>query len=244
MLSATLTAGTSRLIDLAMVDPVTIEIDAEEPEYVSQGWSAEGGAAAAAAAGGGGKDDAKKKKISGGDDGDAMEAAAAAMAGGKTEAELATADVKQMVMRMPEQLRHTAVEVPVKARLAVLAGLLAGWMQGAVPKVMVFFSSCESVEFHYRVLSWLAAGGKSRQSSASGKGSAGGGGLDVDGGGLGGGGYAVFRLHGEARPLPRSFVRSFIYSRLFDHRVAGTQPRSSIHSLVRLFVRLFAAREI
>ena len=57
---------------------------------------------------------------------------------------------------MPEQLRHTAAEVPAKARLATLAGLLAGWMRGAVPKVMVFFSSCESVEFHHRVLSWLA----------------------------------------------------------------------------------------
>jgi hypothetical protein len=103
LLSATLTAGTSRLIDLAMVDPVTIEIDAEEPEYVSEGWSNLGG--------GNDATKGKKQKID-----DAMDVAGAAMATGE---ELAKADVKQMVMRMPEQLRHTAVEVPVKARLAV-----------------------------------------------------------------------------------------------------------------------------
>ena len=40
LLSATLTAGTSRLIDLAMVNPVTIEIDAEEAEEVGAGWKA------------------------------------------------------------------------------------------------------------------------------------------------------------------------------------------------------------
>lgn len=201
LLSATLTAGTSRLIDLAMLDPVTIEIDPEEPEYVSEGWS-------------GGKADAKKSHAGGGHDGDdaAMEGAAAAMAmsggddgdhggfgvGGKAGAAPAIADVKQMVMRMPEQLRHTAVEVPVKARLAVLAGLLAGWMQGAVPKVMVFFSSCESVEFHYRVLSWLAAGAKSKQSR-----DIGGGGNDGDGAA---GGYAVFRLHGVLSQADRRSV--------------------------------------
>jgi len=87
---------------------VTIEIDPEEPEYVSEGWSR-----------GGAGDGAHDRR-------DAMGAAAAAMAGGgsggdrdgveRTGEELATADVKQMMMRMPEQLRHTAVEVPVKVR--------------------------------------------------------------------------------------------------------------------------------
>ncbi|ACO70297.1 predicted protein, partial [Micromonas commoda] len=143
LLSATLTAGTSRLADLAMVDPVTIEIDPEEPEY-----------------------------------------------------ELALADAKQMIVRMPEQLRHTAVEVPAKCRLAALAGLLAGWMQGAVPKVMVFLSSCESVEFHYRVLSWLASGGKAKKGAKGPRGAG-----DVDAGG-----YSVFRLHGVLSQTDRRAV--------------------------------------
>jgi hypothetical protein len=96
LLSATLTAGTSRLIDLAMTDPVTIEIDPEEPEYVAEGYKAA-------------------------DRDDSVAAAAKAMASGADanerdddpaarEAALTKADVKQMVMRMPEQLRHTAVE--------------------------------------------------------------------------------------------------------------------------------------
>ena len=102
--------------------------------------------------------------------------------------------MRQMVMRMPEQLRHTAVEVPVKARLAVLAGLLAGWMQGSVPKVMVFLSSCESVDFHYRVLSWLAAGGRPKTSGAA------------TSAATGGAGYAVFRLHGVLSQSDRRAV--------------------------------------
>ena len=92
---------------------------------------------------------------------------------------------------MPEQLRHTAVEVPAKARLATLAGLLAGWMRGAVPKVMVFFSSCESVEFHHRVLSWLAGvpeknGTEKRATRDS--------------------AYGVFRLHGVMSQSERRLV--------------------------------------
>ena len=185
LLSATLTAGTSRLIDLAMTDPVTIEIDPEEPEYVGEGYAParaaerdDGLAAAANAAAGGAN----------ANDRDDHPAA--------RETALAKSDVKQMVMRMPEQLRHTAVEVPVKARLAALAGLLAGWMRGSVPKVMVFLSSCESVEFHYRVLSWLAAGGKAR---ATGE-------VDAAGAGGGGGGYSVFRLHGVLSQADRRAV--------------------------------------
>ena len=101
LLSATLTAGTSRLIDLAMTDPVTIEIDPEEPEYVGEGYAParaaerdDGLAAAANAAAGGAN----------ANDRDDHPAA--------RETALAKSDVKQMVMRMPEQLRHTAVEVP------------------------------------------------------------------------------------------------------------------------------------
>ena len=65
-------------------------------------------------------------------------------------------------VRMPEGLNHTVVEVSMKARLPALAGLLAGWMQGSISKAIVFFSSCESVEYHYKTLRWLAAGGKGK----------------------------------------------------------------------------------
>ena len=95
------------------------------------------------------------------------------------------------IARMPEQLRHTAVEVPAKARLATLAGLLAGWMRGAVPKVMVFFrSSCESAEFHHRV---LLAGGRAREERN---------GKTRDARSA----YGVFRLHGVMSQSDRRLV--------------------------------------
>jgi ATP-dependent RNA helicase DDX31/DBP7 len=199
LLSATLTAGTSRLIDLAMTDPATIEIDPEEPEVVDEGWTGNGHGNGNGNGHGGGVSKGKGNPNS--NDADAaMKDAIAALDGG---ADLGAEDVKKMVMRMPEQLRHTAVEVPAKCRLAALAGLLAGWMQGAVPKVMVFLSSCESVEFHYRVLSWLASGGGKGKASGGG----GGGGDDDD---LRAGGYEVFRLHGVlSQPDRRAVYQGF-----------------------------------
>ena len=119
LLSATLTKGTGRLIELAMTDPKTVEIDPEDVEVV-------------------------------GEEGDTRTQSSLDDNENKSE------KPKTQPARMPAQLRHTAVEVPAKARLATLAGLLAGWMRGSVPKVMVFLNSCESVEFHYNVLSWLA----------------------------------------------------------------------------------------
>ena len=64
-------------------------------------------------------------------------------------------------------------------------------MRGAVPKVMVFFSSCESVEFHHRVLSWLAGvpeknGTEKRATRDS--------------------AYGVFRLHGVMSQSDRRLV--------------------------------------
>ena len=73
-------------------------------------------------------------------------------------------------------------------------------------KVMVFFNSCESVEFHYKILSWLAAGGKSKQASSD-RGTSGapwestGGGAD-----LATVGYTVFRLHGVLSQADRKAV--------------------------------------
>jgi ATP-dependent RNA helicase DDX31/DBP7 len=160
LLSATLTAGTSRLIDLAMTDPVVIEIDpAAEIETVE---NERGGLLRTS-----------------------IEA---------TNGETAASKKNATLIRMPEQLRHTAVEVPAKARLATLAGLLAGWMRGAVPKVMVFLNSCESVEFHYHVFSWLAGNpaaenGKQSEQKRDSK-------------------YSVFRLHGVMSQTDRRAVYS------------------------------------
>ena len=163
LLSATLTKGTSRLMDLAMTDPVTVEVDPEDVEVVARGD---------------------------GRDPNATRDATAANASAPPRAEKGDGAVRA-VARMPEQLRHTAVEVPAKARLATLAGLLAGWMRGSVPKVMVFFSSCESVEFHHRVLSWLAGvpeknGTEKRATRDS--------------------AYGVFRLHGVMSQSDRRLV--------------------------------------
>jgi ATP-dependent RNA helicase DDX31/DBP7 len=174
LLSATLTKGTSRLMDLAMTDPVLLEVDPEEVEVVRSGTEDElRKSSATRAVASEALFDEKKTKAR--EDGD--EAPSRAIA------------------RMPEQLRHTAVEVPAKARLATLAGLLAGWMRGAVPKVMVFFSSCESVEFHHRVLSWLAGApeknGTEKRVSGNTRDSA---------------PYGVFRLHGVMSQSDRRLV--------------------------------------
>ena len=183
LFSATLTAGTSRLVDLAMRDPVSIEIEPEEPEIVAED--------------GNGRRAAKNGTTIGGD-GRAAGAEATDAAGASAgEREHVSKAAASAPLRMPEQIRHTAVEVPAKARLATLAGLLAGWMRGAVSKVMVFLSSCESVEFHYRALSWLAGSGDGDGGEKEG-------GADASPGG--GGGYSVFRLHGVLSQADRRKV--------------------------------------
>lgn len=169
LLSATLTSGTSRLINLAMTDPVVVEIDSEDVEEVPVGG--------------------------GGTRGDKTTVTTANAANADTANKAADRKTTPR-LRMPAQLRHTAVEVPAKARLATLAGLLAGWMRGAVPKVMVFLNSCESVEFHYNVLSWLA-GNKVSDS-----------GIPVGSSNTQGGipAYSVFRLHGVMSQADRRAV--------------------------------------
>ena len=65
-------------------------------------------------------------------------------------------DGKNKKIRVPSQLTHTIFETPPKARMAAIAGLLAGWALSDLNKVIVFFASRESVEYHYEILSWLA----------------------------------------------------------------------------------------
>lgn len=134
-----------------MVDPVTIVIEPEKDDLEIVGGDDDDGE------NGGGTMDV-----------DGLKRMAKIMAGGDR-------------VRMPEGLNHTAVEVSMKARLPALAGLLAGWMQGSIQKAIVFFSSCESVEFHYKTLRWLAKGGKGKMED------------DDD---SAQGPYEIFRLHG------------------------------------------------
>ena len=58
-------------------------------------------------------------------------------------------DGKNKKIRVPSQLTHTIFETPPKARMAAIAGLLAGWALSDLNKVIVFFASRESVEYHY-----------------------------------------------------------------------------------------------
>ena len=153
LLSATLTPGTARLAE-RMVDPVTIVIEPEKDDLEIVG--------------GDGSDDDDGENGGGTMDVDGLKRMAKIMAGGDR-------------VRMPEGLNHTAVEVSMKARLPALAGLLAGWMQGSIQKAIVFFSSCESVEFHYKTLRWLAKGGKGK--------------MEDDDDSVQGP-YEIFRLHG------------------------------------------------
>ena len=184
LLSATLTAGTSRPIDLAMTDPVTIEIDPEERT------SARGRAPRDAT-------DAQRRTRR-----------RRKRRGGRCERERPRRPPARARDRSGQSGRET--DGDAHARTAAThrgggsrqgafggaGGAPAGWMRGSVPKVMVFLSSCESVEFHYRVLSWLAAGGKAR---ATGE-------VDDAGAGGGGGGYSVFRLHGVLSQADRRAV--------------------------------------
>ena len=54
-------------------------------------------------------------------------------------------------------------------------------MRGSISKAIVFFSSCESVEYHYKTLRWLAKGGKGK--------------MEDDDDSVQGP-YEIFRLHG------------------------------------------------
>jgi len=161
LLSATLTPGTARLAE-RMTDPVTVVVEPERDDLEIVSGDGDGD----------GVDD------EGGMDVEGLKRMAKIMAGGER-------------VRMPEGLNHTSVEVSMKARLPALAGLLAGWMQGSISKAIVFFSSCESVEFHYKTLRWLAAGAKGK--------------IQDDDDAVQGP-YEIFRLHGLLSQAERTSV--------------------------------------
>ena len=74
-------------------------------------------------------------------------------------------DIKDnTVFEIPKQLRQRYVEVPCKLRFVALAAILKDKIAAAPDsaKIVVFFSNCDSVEFHHAVLgsrAWSAAAG-------------------------------------------------------------------------------------
>jgi len=162
LLSATLTPGTARLAE-RMTDPVTVVVEPERDDLEIVGDDDDHGDAADVDA------DANA---------DALKRMVKIMTGGER-------------VHMPQGLNHTVVEVSMKARLPALAGVLAGWMRGSISKVIVFFSSCESVEYHYKTLRWLAKGAKGKMED------------DDD---AVQGPYEIFRLHGLLRQSERADV--------------------------------------
>ena len=131
LLSATLTPGTERL-RMKMQNAVTVDVNPEadrEIEFVQQ------------------EDDNENEE----DEEGLMKAMARA-----SGRQVGGDDGKNKKIRVPSQLTHTIFETPPKARMAAIAGLLAGWALSDLNKVIVFFASRESVEYHYEILSWLA----------------------------------------------------------------------------------------
>jgi len=63
-------------------------------------------------------------------------------------------------LSVPQQLEQRYVEVPAKLRLVALAAALRTWLLRGVQRIVVFVSTCESVEFHASLLAQLEAGGQ------------------------------------------------------------------------------------
>jgi ATP-dependent RNA helicase DDX31/DBP7 len=132
LLSATLTPGTDRL-RMKMQNAVTVDVNPEadrEIEFVQE------------------EDDNENDEDE--------EGLMRAMARASGRAVDGDDDGKNKKIRVPSQLTHTIFETPPKCRMAAIAGLLAGWAMSDLNKVIVFFASRESVEYHYEILSWLA----------------------------------------------------------------------------------------
>lgn len=64
------------------------------------------------------------------------------------------------VLSIPQQLDQRFVVVPAKLRLVALVAALRGWLLKGVQRLVVFVSTCESVDFHARVLPLFEAAGE------------------------------------------------------------------------------------
>jgi hypothetical protein len=151
LLSATITASVKALASKSLVDPVAV--DADEASQADKKKKKDSKSVAAPSG--------KRVKLStdsddegGGDgvvDGDAEEEEGAARGGG------GAADIDAMTASeshaTPTSLSQYFVAVPMKWRLVTLLGLLRRQMLSPECKMIVFFSTCDSVDFYFKLLS-------------------------------------------------------------------------------------------
>ncbi|XP_040261203.1 probable ATP-dependent RNA helicase DDX31 isoform X3 [Bufo bufo] len=71
----------------------------------------------------------------------------------RSEQEATDTDTDTSGFAMPEKLRQLTVVVPSKLKLVTLSAFILGkWKSDPKPKMIVFFPSCELVEFHHMLL--------------------------------------------------------------------------------------------
>lgn len=141
LLSATLTEGLSRLADISMKDPVSVNVTQDSENTAMSGK-------------GGGK----------------KEAEAEAEVGVKQAQAVPASDGVEQVERfaVPEKLQQHMVVVPSKLRLVCLAAfILAKCKFENGQKLIVFVSSCEAVEFLLTLLSAVLCGQQDDSSDAT-----------------------------------------------------------------------------
>ncbi|WIA32142.1 hypothetical protein OEZ86_002992 [Tetradesmus obliquus] len=127
----------------------------------------------------------------GGAAGAAAAAAAAAPGQGKFE--------------LPQQLQQRYVEVPAKARLVALIGVLRSRLRrSSEAKLVVFFSNCDSVDFHHALLQQPQHGGSSEQDGYDTAAAAGGEAAGGEAGELLLGGCPLLKLHGDMKQPERT----------------------------------------
>jgi superfamily II DNA/RNA helicase len=132
------------------------------------------------------------------------------------EAAKAAAAPEPERFEVPSQLRQAFAEVPAKLRLLALVGALrarllrGGGGGGGTAKIVVFFSKCDSVEFHHALLTRCSSGsGSGSGGSRRSRGGGGGGGSEGEEGEEGGGvagtlPVAPLKLHGDLPQAERT----------------------------------------
>ena len=78
--------------------------------------------------------------------------------GGAVEAQAGEGEAAPSSLSIPTQLKQYFVQVPAKLRLVALVAALRTYLLRGVQRLMVFVSTCESVEFHAYVLANLQTG--------------------------------------------------------------------------------------
>lgn len=150
LLSATLPPTLARLTEVALKDPVRIvasrdgQVAAGNTVPRSTRWAAE-------------NDEDKDGDGDGDSDGDGDgdtggRGGRAGPSGGE--------DAEPEGFAFPQQLRQEFLVVPCKARAAVLLAALRDLLRKGTQRVLCFFSTCESSEFHFRLFSVLLLEGQ------------------------------------------------------------------------------------